>query len=125
MNPDSSSALLFGLFPSVAGQHAEEWPQFLARITSFALAATTGQEGGLVGFILDAPTYLLDYVHAFVPYIHPGPTPANTAGAGTWEAHKIATANWRTESSVINAFMVAIFKSLDQIAIAWFFSTSS
>lgn len=70
---------------------------------------------------MDAPTYLLDYGHAFVPYPRPGPTPANNAGAGTWEAHKIATANWRTESSAINAFMVAIFKFLDRNAIAWFF----
>jgi hypothetical protein len=88
---------------------------------SFAFAAATGQEGRLIGFILDAPTYLLDYGHAFVPYPHPGPTTANNAGAGTWEAHKIANTNWRVESTDINAFMVFIFKSLDRIALAWFF----
>lgn len=68
-------------FPSVPGQHSAEWRSRLALIQSYALGVCTGQEGGLIGFISDAPTYLLDYEHPFIPYPHPGPSPAANAGA--------------------------------------------
>lgn len=121
MNSDSSAALTFGPFPSIPGQHSAEWPAWFALIQSFALNVSTGQEGGLLGFILDPPTYLLDYGHPFVPFAHPGPTPALNAAAGAWSAHGIAIANWRCESNAINSLMANIFKSLDRVAISWFF----
>ena len=59
-----------------------EWrSRLLALIKFYALGVFTGQEGGLIGFILDAPTYLLDYGHPFIPYPHPDPSPAANAGA--------------------------------------------
>lgn len=115
MNPHSSSSLSFDSFPSVPGQHAAEWPSRLALITS------TGQPGGLVGFILDAPTYLQDYGQPFVPFPHPGPGPAANAAGGTWKSYDLAMANWKLESQAISTLMKSIFDSLDRLASSWFF----
>jgi hypothetical protein len=69
-------------FPSVPGQHSAEWRSVLASIYSYANNVSTGQEGGLLGFILPPAVYLLDYGHAFFPYVHPGPPPAANAAHG-------------------------------------------
>jgi hypothetical protein len=122
MYPDPSPPT-FGPFPSVSGQHAAEWPTWYALIQSHKIHAMnicTGQESGLVGSILDPPTYLLDYGHAFVRFVHPGPIPALNAVAGAWNAHKVAMDNWRTESNAFNSLMASIFKSLDLSALSLF-----
>ena len=124
MNSDSFlsfDTFHLGPFPSVPGQHAAEWPQFLALIQTFALNSPTGQDGGLLGFILDAPTYLLDYGHPFVPYPPPGPYPANNAGQGAWSAHKEAGILRKFEQTAISSLMQKIFNSLDRVSLSWFF----
>jgi hypothetical protein len=120
MNSESSP-FAFEPFPSVPGQHAAEWSSRLALITSLALNAPTGQEGGLIGFILDAPTYLADYGHAFVPFAHPGNIPNANAAVGAWKVYESSMQNWLRESSAIKNLMSNIFKSLDRVALAWFF----
>jgi hypothetical protein len=62
----------------------------LASIYSYAHSVSTGQDGGLLGFILLTAVYLLDYEHAFVPYVHPGPPPAANAAHGAWSAYNNA-----------------------------------
>jgi hypothetical protein len=121
MNLHSSSSLSFDSFLSVPGQHAAEWPSRLALITSYALNTSTGQPGGLVGFILDAPTYLQDYGHPFVPFPHPGPSPAANAAGGAWKVHDLAMENWKLESNAISTLMKSIFDSQDRLASSWFF----
>ena len=122
----NSNAPTFSMdsFPSSPGQHSAEWRSCLALIQSYALGVTTGQQGGLIGFIVDAPTYLLDYGQSFVPFAHPGQAPAANAPAGAWSAHNFALANWQRESAAISALMDSIFKSLDSIASACFLSPS-
>ena len=99
----------FDAFPSVSGQHSAEWRSRLALIQSFALGVSTGQEGGLIGFIVDAPTYLIDYGHPFVPLVHPGPPPALNAAQGLWSVFNNAEAKWNRESTAINSLMAIIF----------------
>lgn len=82
MNPHLSFFLEFDPFPSVRGQHASKWPSRLTLITSYALNTSTGQPGGLVKFILDAPTYLQDYGQPFFPFLHPRSCPATNAPGG-------------------------------------------
>jgi hypothetical protein len=108
-------------FPSSPGQHSAEWWSCFALIHSYALGVTAGQQDGLIGFIVDAPTYLLDYGQPFVPFAHQGQAPAANASAGAWSAHNFAIANWQRESAAIFALIDSIFKSLDIIASAWFF----
>jgi hypothetical protein len=118
--PDSSP-FSFDQFPSVPGQHAAEWPSRLALISSLVLNISTGQEGGLIGFILDAPTYLLDYGNAFVPFPHPGPPPLANALVGTWKVYDLAMSNWKCENAAIKSLMTNIFRSLDRVALSLFF----
>ena len=108
-------------FPTVPGQQSAEWRSRLALIYSYALSVMTGQEGGLIGFILPPPTYLLDYGHPFVPYDHPGQPPAPNAAQGAWSAHNNAMALWQRESSARSSLMDIIFQSLDHVTLAWFF----
>lgn len=119
LSDPSSSA--FGRFPVVCGQHAEEWPQFFALISSAALNSPTGQDGGLIGFIIDAPSYLADYGHPFDPYPPAGPQPGGNAAHGTWRAYEIAVKDRKFETSALSLFMQNIFEALDRTAKAWFF----
>jgi hypothetical protein len=75
----------------------------------------------LIGFILDAPTYLLDYGYAFVPFPHPGPPPLANALVGTWKVYDLAMSNWKCENAAIKSLMTNIFRSLDRVALSLFF----
>jgi hypothetical protein len=119
MNQNSSFTM--EPFPSIPGRHAAEWSSRLALIYSYALTVCTGQQGGLMGFILSPALYLLDYGQPFVPYDHPGQPPAANATAGTWSAHNNAMNLWQRESTAIASLMETIFQSLDRVSSAWFF----
>lgn len=75
----------------------------------------------MIGFVLDAASYLQYYGHPFVPLPHLCPSPAMNAIVGAWKVHEVATANWIRESTAINLLMTKILRALDQVALSWFY----
>jgi hypothetical protein len=121
---NSAPMVEFEPFPSVPGQHDAEWPARLSQISTHANFVSTGQQGGLLGYILPAAAYQARYGHAFQPADHPGQLPAANAAAGAWKIYEIQLANWKFESSAIQSLMRAIFKSLDAVSKSWFFDAN-
>lgn len=120
MSNSKSASFNFSSFPSIPGHHAAEWPSRLAFLCSSASNIPTGQDGGLLGFILAPAVYQQRFHHAFQPFQRPD-DPGVNGTTGQWRHHDYLKSSFDCESQAISKFMEAIFASLDSFILSLFY----